>query len=455
MKIQLLGTGSSDGWPNPFCRCASCEAVRGTPDVRGQNSALVDDVLLLDFGADGPRAAMRFGVALDGVRHILLTHAHDDHTSPAGLMWRSWAGRREPLDVVGPPTALARCAESIGPDDPVRLVPALPGETLQVGGYTVRPVKADHDADAVLYDLTAPDGGRLLYATDTGPLPQSTVDALAGRVFDDVLLELTFGTVLGNTDGHLDFVTFPAALAELRRRDAIVDGTRVVAIHLSHDNPPPAELSVRLAQWGAELHRDGDILAAHSAGSPPQRRDPHRTLVLGGARSGKSSWAQSALAAEPAVTFVATAQADPGDPEWTSRIAAHRGARPAGWETVETTDLEPLLDGDGVLLVDDLGNWLSRALDTADAWNDPGGLDVVRKRGDALVRTWTETGARVVLVTNEVGQGVVPATPAGRLFRDELGRLNAALAAAGDEVVSMTAGLPRWLRGAPDAGTSR
>jgi adenosylcobinamide kinase/adenosylcobinamide-phosphate guanylyltransferase len=280
------------------------------------------------------------------------------------------------------------------------------------------------------------------------------VDALAGRAFDDVLLELTFGTELGNTDGHLDFATFPAALAELRRRDAIVDGTRVVAIHLSHRNPPPAELSSRLARWGATLHRDGDVLAARPAGSS-RRRGPHRTLVVGGARSGKSSWAQSALAAEPAVTFVATAQADRGDPEWTARIAAHRGGRPAAWETVETVDLEPLLDGDGVLLVDDLGNWLSRALDAADAWNDPGGLDVVRKRGDALARAWAGTGARVVLVTNEVGQGVVPATPAGRLFRDELGRLNTALAAAGDEVVTMTAGLPRWLRGVPDREMSR
>ncbi len=453
MKIQLLGTGSSDGWPNPFCRCASCEAVRGTPDVRGQNSALVDDVLLLDFGADSPRTAMRVGVPLDGVRHILLTHAHDDHTSPAGLMWRGWAGRREPLDLVGPPTALARCADWIGPDDPVRLIPALPGETLDVGGYTVRPVKADHDADAVLYDLTAPDGGRLLYATDTGPLPVSTVDALAGRAFDDVLLELTFGTVLGNTDGHLDLVTFPAALAELRRRGAIVDHTRVVAIHLSHKNPPPAELAGRLAQWGAELHRDGDVLAGRTTGLPARR--PRRTLVLGGARSGKSTWAQSALAAEPEVTFVATAQADGNDREWTARIAAHRGARPADWRTVETTDLEQVLDGDGVLLIDDLGNWLTRALDAADGWADPGGVDVVRKRADALVRAWADTGARVVAVTNEVGQGVVPATPAGRLFRDELGRLNAALAAASDEVVVLTAGLPRWLRGAGGVGVTR
>jgi adenosylcobinamide kinase/adenosylcobinamide-phosphate guanylyltransferase len=80
---------------------------------------------------------------------------------------------------------------------------------------------------------------------------------------------------------------------------------------------------------------------------------------------------------------------------------------------------------------------------------------VVRKRGDALARAWAGTGARVVLVTNEVGQGVVPATPAGRLFRDELGRLNTALAAAGDEVVTMTAGLPRWLRGVPDREMSR
>lgn len=439
MKVHLLGTGSADGWPNPFCRCASCETVRGTPDARGQNCALVDDVLLLDCGADGPRLAARLGVPLAGVRHVLLTHAHADHTYPPAFEWLGWAGHGA-VDLIGPPTALERVS---GWTDLVVPVPALPGERLKVGDYEVRPVRANHEADAVLYDITG--DARLLYATDTAALPDATVDALAGRAFDLVLLELTFGTDVGGSDGHLDFASFPATLARLRRAGAIVDATRVVAVHLSHRNPPPAELSAQLARWGAELHRDGAALRIGDATPEPVR--PHRTVVIGGARSGKSTWAASALAAEPSVAFVATGAGD-DDPDWVARVAAHRAARPPTWTTIETDDIAGHLDADRAVLVDDLGNWLARAIDAAGAWDDPARMGAVHARADALLSAWSATRSRVVLVTNEVGQGVHPATRAGRVFRDELGRLNARLAAASEEVVALTAGIPRWVRSA-------
>jgi len=100
MDVLLLGTGSGDGWPNPFCECASCDAVRrlGPGAERGQSSALVDGRLLLDAGPDVALAASRHGASLAGVEAILLTHAHPDHVGPQLLLWRGWAGRREPLD---------------------------------------------------------------------------------------------------------------------------------------------------------------------------------------------------------------------------------------------------------------------------------------------------------------------------------------------------------------------
>jgi adenosyl cobinamide kinase/adenosyl cobinamide phosphate guanylyltransferase len=170
-----------------------------------------------------------------------------------------------------------------------------------------------------------------------------------------------------------------------------------------------------------------------------------RTLVLGGTRSGKSGYAEELLRADEPVRYVATARHDPGDAEWTARIDAHRARRPAAWTTVEDPDVSALLRaGGGPLLVDDLATWLTSVLDDAGAWER--GVDV-SPQVDALVEAVRAAPGHVVLVSAEVGLGVVPATRAGRLFRDELGALNAALARVCDEVVLLVAGLPLHLKG--------
>lgn len=174
---------------------------------------------------------------------------------------------------------------------------------------------------------------------------------------------------------------------------------------------------------------------------------PTRTLVLGGARSGKSGHAEALLAAEPAVTYVATAAARPGDAEWQERVRLHQVRRPAGWHTEEDGDLPALLTAStGPVLVDCISLWLTGVLDACGCWDDPAGLPKARDSCDELLGAWSATRARTVLVSSEVGWGVVPGTSSGRLFRDELGRLNAALAATADEVVLVVAGLPLRLK---------
>jgi adenosylcobinamide kinase/adenosylcobinamide-phosphate guanylyltransferase len=185
-------------------------------------------------------------------------------------------------------------------------------------------------------------------------------------------------------------------------------------------------------------------------GSPVTR--PTRTLILGGARSGKSAYAEGLLAAESDVTYVATAAARPADAEWAERIRAHQQRRPAGWRTAEDADLAALLAADtGPVLVDCASLWLTGVLDAHGCWVDPraGSAAMTRARAayDELLLAWSVRQARTVMVSSEVGWGVVPATVSGRLFRDELGRLNAALAATADEVVLVVAGLPLWLKG--------
>ncbi|MFR9729163.1 bifunctional adenosylcobinamide kinase/adenosylcobinamide-phosphate guanylyltransferase [Saccharopolyspora sp. MS10] len=181
---------------------------------------------------------------------------------------------------------------------------------------------------------------------------------------------------------------------------------------------------------------------------------PGRALVLGGARSGKSAHAEGLVAGDQDVHYLATSRRDPADPEWSERIAAHVARRPACWTTAEVGGPGALAEAlraappaGPALLVDDLATWLTGALDDAGAWErDPEALLRVDRDCAELERAVASCPARLVLVSAEVGLGIVPATRSGRLFRDRLGELNARLAERCDEVLLLVAGVPLRLR---------
>ena len=166
------------------------------------------------------------------------------------------------------------------------------------------------------------------------------------------------------------------------------------------------------------------------------------TLVTGPVRSGKSRHAEHLLRQEASVTYVATGRrADPADAEWSRRVEEHQVRRPPSWRTVETTDVAAVIEAaDGAVLVDCLGTWLTALVDET-GWHD---LDAAaaraRSEGQRLVETLCATSLPVVVVTNEVGWSLVPTTASGRFFQDELGRLNALVAAASAGVHLVVAG---------------
>jgi adenosylcobinamide kinase/adenosylcobinamide-phosphate guanylyltransferase len=178
---------------------------------------------------------------------------------------------------------------------------------------------------------------------------------------------------------------------------------------------------------------------------------PPVSLVLGGARSGKSSHAEKLVAGtlfgappRPAI-YLATAQA--GDVEMATRIVAHRARRGANWTTVEEPlQLAQALADAGAqgapILVDCLTLWLANLM---------GASADLDESTDELLGTLPGLGSPVVFVSNEVGLGVVPDTPLGRAFRDAQGRLNMRLADRADRVILMTAGLPMLLKDRPAA----
>lgn len=181
-----------------------------------------------------------------------------------------------------------------------------------------------------------------------------------------------------------------------------------------------------------------------------------RQLILGGARSGKSRYAEAQAAASGlAVVYIATAQA--GDGEMQRRIAHHRERRPAEWACVEeplhlAAALQRHAAPDVCLLVDCLTLWLSNLLFTGVAATQAEAgqaLDcpLFAAETGALLATLPTLPGRIILVSNEVGCGIVPMHPVSRLFADEQGRLNQRAAAVCEEVRLIAAGLPLALKG--------
>lgn len=444
--MTLLGTGAPQGLPRPGCPCAACATAVGD-EARAATALLVDGALMIDLTPGPAFAAARAGQSLAGVRQVLLSHPHDGPALevPAGL------------------------------PQPGRVADGR--ELALLDGHRVRAVAVDIPGTG--YEISGADGERLLY------LPPGAAPAGLGNGNGRAAGGGDEGT--GGAGPYdlvlLDVVKRPDALARLRASGVVDAATDVVAVHLDHSVPPGPELQRRLAAAGARAVPDGSTLVVGEFHAVPDL--PRRTLVLGGARSGKSVEAERRLAAFPEVVYVATGGTRDGDEDWAHRVSLHRERRPGSWRTVETCDLLPLLgagpgtedagpgrDGAGAgqeagmpgagpgdgrrggtspLLIDCLALWLTHVMDDVGAWDDAtweaGGREALRKRTDALVAAVRETRRPVVAVSNEVGSGVVPATPAGRRFRDELGRLNAAFAAECEQVLLVVAGQALALRG--------
>jgi adenosylcobinamide kinase/adenosylcobinamide-phosphate guanylyltransferase len=399
VELTLLGTGAPAGLPRPECPCAACATALGER-ARAATALLVDGTLLLDLTPGAAFAAARAGHSLGGVRQALLSHPHD------GPALEVPAGLPQPGRV---------------PDG---------RELALLTGHRVRAVPMD--APGTGYAVTGPAGQRLLYLPP-GAAPAGLDEN--GGAYHMVLL---------------DVVGRPDALARLRAAGAVDTTTDVIAVHLDHDVPPGPELSRRLAAAGARAVPDGTTLDVGVYEDVPDV--PRRTLVLGGARSGKSVEAERRMESFPDVLYVATGGTRGGDSEWAQRVSAHRERRPGSWRTVETCDLVPLLAEEGPpLLVDCLSLWLTDAMDAVNAWDDAewsgGGERALRARVEELVAAVRRTRRTLVAVSNEVGSGIVPATASGRRYRDELGRLNAAFAGECEHVLLVVAGQALALRG--------
>jgi adenosylcobinamide kinase / adenosylcobinamide-phosphate guanylyltransferase len=171
------------------------------------------------------------------------------------------------------------------------------------------------------------------------------------------------------------------------------------------------------------------------------------TLVLGGARSGKSRYAQTLAAGVSPVAFVATARRSDSDEEMQRKIERHRADRPQEWRTIEEPlDLASVLAEQGssyrIIVVDCLTLYAANLLDA-----QHGDLISIEDRLREFYEALRSAPCSVALVSNEVGSGIVPAFPEGRKYRDLLGEINQRVASAADNVLLIVAGLPLALKG--------
>lgn len=282
MKLQFLGTGSAEGVPSAFCRCASCEHARRNKgkDIRRRASVLINDEVLIDLGPDLFNVGYRLGISFGHVRWALQTHPHTDHldaltffsrdegTLVEGLEPMTWfvngSGVRR-MDLITNNGREAFLSEASQRRHTMSIELIEPWQAFEFGRYRVQTVAANHDdgARAMLFAIEdTADGSRVFYGTDTGPLPLETWSRLAelGWTFDVFILDHNNGWGKRG-ERHHNADQFLEDVQAARDAGVIVDGTQVIAHHIAHHGHPPHEAFVeKAAGFGYEPAWDGLIV---------------------------------------------------------------------------------------------------------------------------------------------------------------------------------------------------
>jgi len=287
MKIQFLGTAAAEGVPSLFCACKICQYAWkvGGHEIRNRCSAVIDDILRLDFGPDTFRQMLQFHQDLSKTRSVLITHTHSDHLSVGDIYCRRRGMANlpddiRPITVYGNDALRDRLADTL--NDTVqwkKMIPFLPAE---IDGYRVTALEAVHclsdapnashpvvfDANCradgehaplyrkytrseeALFYLIEKDGKSILYAHDTDCFTPSDMDFLAGRHIDLISLDCT------NAARHAQYIGHMSAYDNLAMRDALIrigaadSHTIFVANHFSHNGlVPEAEMQTLMPNF--------------------------------------------------------------------------------------------------------------------------------------------------------------------------------------------------------------
>ena len=284
MKLQFIGTGAAEGIPAVYCKCAVCQTARarGGNELRGRSQCVIDDCLGIDYPPDAYMQAERFQIDLTKVNHLLITHSHMDHFYAHDFILRGYKYTKTPLSplhiygneevkrVFDECTRRELRAEVKANITVHTLRPFAPFTIENDGGrYTVTPLLAQHSVteQALLY-LVEKGEISYLHLTDTGRLPQATLEYLKGRFFDKQkkLSFITFDCTFlfyeaGAISRHMGLEDNKAMLSWLKENGVADDKTRCAITHFSHNNNPLRETTERAtAEYGYFAAYDGAIL---------------------------------------------------------------------------------------------------------------------------------------------------------------------------------------------------
>ena len=270
VEILFLGTAAAEGIPAPFCECAVCAHAReaGGPNVRMRTATLVNDDLLFDCGPDLVVATQRFGVSLDRLETLLVTHAHFDHFLINNLNLRRSGFRGgtaiASLHVYGPGPVTRQIRRrlrwpALAEDGQISVQTVRAGHRWRSGQYQITALPANHDQGrAALLYIVSDGRHKLFYATDSGPLSPRAWRIVAEEApFDAVLMDETMG-VGRSYRYHNSAESLLEAQQRFRQQGLLTDGAHFVAFHFSHNgNPPHEELVSHFAPHDVTVAYDG------------------------------------------------------------------------------------------------------------------------------------------------------------------------------------------------------
>lgn len=276
MRVLFLGTAAYEGHPNVFCDCENCRKARlaGNESFRLTASVYVDDDLLIDFGPNIMSGAQKAEVSLFDVKTLLITHSHSDHLYLPNFGYRmnrynASYDRLPRMSVLANSTVLSLISNSVyfDPEKTV-LLQAESYEEIEVNDCTVIPVPAVHKVkeDEQPFIFLLKKGGKsFLYATDTGPIEDSSFGRLKDLIDSPIDI-----AVVDSTLGFMKEVLFPyhhtaeqviSTKNRMREFRIIDDNTLVVAHHFSHyPNPPKKELEEFYNRYKVVVAHDGLLL---------------------------------------------------------------------------------------------------------------------------------------------------------------------------------------------------
>ncbi|PZE21584.1 MBL fold metallo-hydrolase [Paenibacillus xerothermodurans] len=249
--MTFLGTGAAEGIPNPFCQCGICENARrkGGVEVRTRSAFRLNERVHIDYGPDTFAQALKCGINLHALKHIIVTHTHEDHYCVNQLNLRQMARDRgeEPLRIYLTSPAYKWAFErmtkhelSLIKNGIVQLVEIDYLKEYVIGGMKVRAFPGNHRGhgeheQAANYLITLPDGRTMYYAVDTGYYFEDTFGLLQSHTLDLLVMECTFGShALAPGAEHLDIYSFIRVLETLLQQGTINQDTRILATHINH-----------------------------------------------------------------------------------------------------------------------------------------------------------------------------------------------------------------------------